>query len=80
MEDLLKWISPLEPQIRHQDIRSKRFGNTGNWFLELEEFQKWRNDDVGTVVFGAYGIPGAGKTVMRCVSASTLQLQNKHGY
>lgn len=68
-ERLLDWLSPLEPQKRHQDIRSKYLKGTGNWFLEIEEFRKWRDGNGvkgdGTHIFGCYAIPGAGKTVMR---------------
>ncbi|CCX34329.1 Protein of unknown function [Pyronema omphalodes CBS 100304] len=34
--EILRWVSPLEPQLRHQDVKSKRLGTTGNWFLYLE--------------------------------------------
>ncbi|KAI5816218.1 hypothetical protein BZA77DRAFT_264583, partial [Pyronema omphalodes] len=62
MESLLQWISPLEPQTRHQDVRSKRLESIGNWLLESEIFQNWRDDSDGVNIFGCYGIPGAGKT------------------
>jgi hypothetical protein len=66
---LLQWISPLEPHKRHHDIRSKRLKDTGTWFLETEEFEKWYNKDETDEDFipllGSYGIPGAGKSVMR---------------
>jgi hypothetical protein len=65
MESLLQWISPLEPQIRHEDVRSKRLPNTGNWFLDSDIFRHWREDCKGVNIFGCYGIPGAGKTFIR---------------
>ncbi|KAI5792890.1 hypothetical protein FPQ18DRAFT_19519 [Pyronema domesticum] len=66
MHELLRWISPLEPQARHQDIRSKRLRDTGNCFLETEDFREWCDGDghKGHNVFRCYGIPGSGKTVM----------------
>jgi hypothetical protein len=68
MEELLQWLSTLEPQKRHQDIRAKRFEGTGEWFLQLTRFQNWRksssDQDRAEQVFGCYGIPGAGKTVI----------------
>jgi hypothetical protein len=54
--------------MRHYDVRAKRLKDTGTWFLELEDFQKWRDGDPDKVeygLFGRYAIPGAGKTVMR---------------
>ncbi|CCX34027.1 Similar to Ankyrin repeat domain-containing protein 50; acc. no. Q9ULJ7 [Pyronema omphalodes CBS 100304] len=64
MESLLQWISPLEPQTRHQDVRSKRLPNTGNWFLDSETFRKWRDNSEEVNIFVCYGIPGAGKTII----------------
>ncbi|KAI5816223.1 hypothetical protein BZA77DRAFT_293625 [Pyronema omphalodes] len=62
MQSLLKWISPLNPQTKHTYLRSKRVQNTGNWFLETEEFQNWRDGSDRIKILGCYGIPGAGKT------------------
>ncbi|KAI5818433.1 hypothetical protein BZA77DRAFT_243662 [Pyronema omphalodes] len=62
MESLLRWISPLEAHTRHQDIRSKRLKNIGDWFLESEIFRNWRDKSHEVNIFGCYGIPGAGKT------------------
>jgi hypothetical protein len=65
MENLLRWISPLELPARHHDVQLKRLPNTGNWFLETETFRRWRENDDGHKVLGCYGIPGAGKTLIR---------------
>jgi hypothetical protein len=54
--------------MRHQDVWMMQLANTGNWFLELEAFEKWRDGDgmePGTNIFSCYAIPGAGKTIMR---------------
>ena len=32
------WLSPLEPQARHQDICNQRVDGIGDWLLETEEF------------------------------------------
>ncbi|KAI5789913.1 hypothetical protein FPQ18DRAFT_339675 [Pyronema domesticum] len=64
IKELVEWLSPLEPQMIHQDVRKMRVANTGNWFLELEAFEKWRDGDgsePGTNTFSCYAIPGAGK-------------------
>ena len=67
--ELLRMLSPLEPLKRHQDVRLPRSENAGKWLLGLESFKKWQ-DASSTIeengsVFCGYGIPGAGKTVMR---------------
>jgi len=69
---LLDLLSPLEPQKRHQDVRSTRLKNTGTWLLQHHRFQKWlESDGTGEThsdrILCCYGLPGAGKTVMRYV-------------
>ncbi|CCX12078.1 Similar to hypothetical protein AOL_s00075g147 [Arthrobotrys oligospora ATCC 24927]; acc. no. EGX50721 [Pyronema omphalodes CBS 100304] len=44
---LSKWLSKIDPQKRHQDIRLKRMEGTGEWFLRTERFQQWLNFDRG---------------------------------
>jgi len=64
---ILEWLSPLEPRLRHNDIRTRRLDGLGDWFLETEDFIKWRdggNRFSTTTLFGS-GAPGAGKTYLR---------------
>jgi hypothetical protein len=70
IEKILPWISPLEPQKRHYDIRQKRLEGTGGWFLQQSEFQQWidgdspkQNSGTGSILTCS-GIPGAGKSVI----------------
>ena len=65
--ELLKILTPLEPLKRHQDVKLPRSKGTGLWLLNLESFIEWRNSSAieGNGVFCCYGIPGAGKTVIR---------------
>jgi len=63
---LLTWLSPLEPSLRHQDIRERRVRGVGEWLLQTEEFRSWRagsgeEESDGAVLFG-HGDPGVGKT------------------
>jgi hypothetical protein len=66
------WISPIEPYKRHNDILSKRLKGTGEWFLQLQDFQDWLKPNevtsgstgVGLRFSGCYGKPGAGKSVI----------------
>ena len=66
---LLAWLSPLEPRLRHQGIQERRVDNVGEWLIQTEEFRKWqscstRDGDDNAVLF-YYGGPGAGKTFIR---------------
>jgi len=39
--EILAWLSPLEPRLRHRDIASRRIDGIGSWLLETEEFKRW---------------------------------------
>ena len=71
--ELLKMLTQLEPLKRHQDVKLPRSKGTGLWLLNLESFIEWQNTNTNTIeesghVFCCYGIPGAGKTVLRYVA------------
>jgi len=66
---ILAWLSPLEPRLRHQDIRDRRVENVGEWLLQAEEFRSWyasggRSESDNAALF-CYGDPGVGKTYIR---------------
>lgn len=50
---ILKWISTLSFEEKQTDILSKRHPGTGEWLLEQDEFQSWRNNvrDVPSVLW-----------------------------
>ena len=66
--EILAWLSPLEPQIRHEDIRTRRVNEVGDWLFQTEEYRKWfsigggKSD--GAALF-CYGGLGVGKTYIR---------------
>jgi len=65
---ILQWLSPLEPQQRHQGVRTDRLNSVGSWVLETSEFRKWRDTEDGRggeQVLFCYGNPGVGKTYVR---------------
>jgi len=66
-DQILQWLSPLEPQQRHRGVRVDRLDGVGNWVLETNEFRKWRDAEDGCVepVLFCYGNPGVGKTYVR---------------
>ena len=67
--DVLAWLSPLNPKLRHRDIRDSRVENVGEWLLQTEEFRSWQAGSGGTksdnAVLFCYGDPGVGKTFIR---------------
>jgi len=66
---ILTWLSPLEPSLRHCDIQERRVDNVGEWLTETGEFKGWcRLDGKGDeekAVLLCYGDPGVGKTFIR---------------
>ena len=64
--NILAWLSPLEPRLRHQDIQDRRVENVGEWLLETEEFRSWHaGSESDNAVLFCYGDPGVGKTYIR---------------
>jgi len=69
VSEILAWISPLEPRIRHQDIRTRRVNEVGDWLLQTQEYRDWVDgihggESDGSALF-CYGGPGVGKTYIR---------------
>ena len=64
---IMRWLSPLEPNIRHQGVRTDRFDGIGDWVLETREFEEWRDSEGGSdkAVLFCSGNPGVGKTYLR---------------
>ena len=66
---LLAWLSPLEPKLRHRDIQERRVDDVGEWLMHTEEFKRWCHrtgeDEGDRAVLFCYGAPGVGKTFIR---------------
>ena len=57
------WLSPLDPRVRHQDIRSQRMDSVGAWLLETEKFRSWYSgDESNRATLFCGGDPGVGKS------------------
>ena len=67
--EILDWLSSLEPRIRHQDIRTHRVDEVGDWLLKAQEYRQWvdgiRGGESGGSALFCYGGPGVGKTYIR---------------
>jgi len=62
-----RWLSPLEPHARHQDVRNRRLDGVGDWVLKKNEFKSWRKsqDSAANRTLLCYGDQGTGKTYIR---------------
>ena len=65
--ELLNWLSPLQPHARHNDVRARRQDGLGEWFLQANEFLRWRDGEgeFGKATLFCSGNPGVGKTFLR---------------
>jgi len=64
---IMRWLSPLEPNNRHHGVRNDRFAGVGDWLLQTRGFQEWRRGKGGAdkAVLFCSGGPGVGKTYIR---------------
>ena len=68
--EILAWLSSLEPQRQHQDIRTRRVNEVGSWLLETQEYRNRfggirEGGSGGGAALFCYGGPGVGKTYIR---------------
>ncbi|CCF37257.1 pfs domain-containing protein [Colletotrichum higginsianum] len=59
--EILLWISKEPYEQHHTQTNSEVLEGTGKWLLEDEVFQKWRNENVSSILW-LHGIPGSGKS------------------
>jgi len=64
---VLDWLSPLQSSTRHNDVRDRRQDGLGEWFLQTDEFLRWRDGEgeSGKATLFCSGNPGVGKTFLR---------------
>ena len=64
---LLNWLSPLQPRVRHNDVRGRRQDGIGEWLLHTDEFLRWRDgkSEFDKATLFCSGNPGVGKTFLR---------------
>jgi len=64
---IMRWLSPLEPNNRHHAVRNDRFDDVGDWLLETGELREWRGGEgaADKAVLFCSGNPGVGKTYLR---------------
>ena len=65
---LLAWLSPLDPRLRHCDIRERRVNDVGEWLIQTEKFRRWcglGGEEGDEAVLFCYRNPGVGKTFIR---------------
>ncbi|KAI4853704.1 Pfs, NACHT and ankyrin domain protein [Aureobasidium sp. EXF-8845] len=59
---IIKWLSPSDPSTNYNRAFHQRHEGTGHWFLESDEFKRWKASSESFLWL--HGIPGCGKTVL----------------
>ena len=63
--EVLDWISLLNHEQKHHHVRLPRVEGTGEWLLEMRDFERWRDKpDLHSRFLCCHGIPGSGKSVL----------------
>ncbi|KAG0642019.1 hypothetical protein HOY80DRAFT_1038049 [Tuber brumale] len=74
--EILAWLSPLDPRIRHQDLQAQRVEHVGDYLLQTEQFRSWCygtcQDESGNATLFCHGDPGVGKTYTTSLVIDTL--------
>ena len=61
-----EWLSPLEPNTKHEDVSNRRLDGVGDWVLRKTEFESWCPGPDGSVnLMLCHGGQGVGKTYIR---------------
>jgi Cdc6-like AAA superfamily ATPase len=68
---ILDWLTPIDYGKLQSDFISRRQEGTGQWLLDLDEFQRWSNGS--TKGLFCPGIPGVGKTMITSIIIDHLQ-------
>ena len=77
-QDVIKWLSTIDPSSNHERARKKHEPGTGKWFLNSMTFQHW-STKAGSSVW-LYGIPGVGQTILcSTILESVKNLCNSSG-
>lgn len=69
-QSILDWISDGNYSLQQHEYFKIRHENTGNWFLQSDEYIQWMGNTCQTLF--CPGIPGAGKTVIAAVVVNDL--------
>ncbi|KAF7370633.1 Ankyrin repeat domain containing protein [Mycena sanguinolenta] len=75
-DTIIEWYSPLNFFVRQADIFRLHQPGTGQWFLEMDSFRKWKCEY--SKVLWCRGIPGAGKTVLASIVVDHLRADHGH--
>ncbi|KAJ5666742.1 hypothetical protein N7462_011151 [Penicillium macrosclerotiorum] len=75
MREIIRWLSPLDFEAKHQDIFARHQEGTGQWLLDDDRFVGWERGQ--SRILWCPGVPGAGKTVFASIALEHLRMSLK---
>ncbi|KAL9630679.1 MAG: hypothetical protein Q9204_004595, partial [Flavoplaca sp. TL-2023a] len=70
-EKIIAWLSPVDFWQKQDDVFSDAHPGTGQWFLDMQQFQRWLSGDPRDM--WCHGAPGFGKTVITSIVVNRLR-------
>jgi Cdc6-like AAA superfamily ATPase len=67
---ILAWLTSADHSAQQNDYFGRRQEGTGDWLLESDKFQEWKNNE--RHILFCPGIPGAGKTMITSIVINHL--------
>ncbi|KAL6808739.1 pfs domain-containing protein [Trichoderma camerunense] len=71
LQELRRWLSPPNPSENYNNGIKQRHGDSGQWFLQSEEYSSWKSRP--NSFLWLQGIPGCGKTVLSSTIVKDLK-------
>ena len=73
-EKVLDWVCTINHEQKHHDLRLPRVDGTGEWFLDIPEYRRWRDEPhLHSNVLWCQGIQGSGKSVLTSLVIDQLK-------
>ncbi|KAI0918812.1 hypothetical protein AcV7_006938 [Taiwanofungus camphoratus] len=71
---ILNWLTQLDHSVHHNEVNAKQQRDTGNWFLDIDEYKSWQK--TSNSILWLHGMTGCGKSVL--CSAIIEDLKKKY--
>ncbi|KAL3293369.1 ankyrin 1 [Colletotrichum asianum] len=74
--EYLKWLSPIDFEDQHREVRSGRLKDSAEWIMQHEEVAGWRRSDSSSMLL-IDGVPGSGKSTLASKVIDSLKEHSK---